>query len=206
MALGWKIQREFERVKKQVQSLRWYVWGPVNRWLYDRRRARDVQVSTGDVPAGDEAAVMLIYQPEAVPESIFFTLSWLGAQGLAPVVVSNLPLSDTDRARLCGLSHLVIERPNAGYDFGGYREGVLTVLERGIGSRAIHVMNDSMWFPLTEDLDAIRQAQSDPSDLYGLLCNVVTQGRQRSYLQSYFASGRGWCPARPFATIGGGCR
>ncbi len=186
MTLRWKMQREFERVKKQVQSLRWYIWGPVNRWRYDRRRLRDVRVSAGAIPAGDEAAVLLIYQPDGVSDATLFTLSWLGRQGLAPVVVSNLPLSGADRARLCGSSHLVIERPNTGYDFGGYREGVLTVLDRGIGSRGIYVMNDSMWFPLTGDSDAIARARDCDADLYGLLCNVVTQGKQRSYLQSYF--------------------
>lgn len=186
MALGGTILRELGRVGTQIAAARWRVMGPAQRWLYDRKRARVVRVTQGALPAGDEMALMLIYQPAGVLGSTLFSLAWLGRQGVVPIIVSNAPLSDADRERLAGVCHLLIERPNLGYDFGGYREGVMTLEERGIRPRALYVMNDSIWFPLREDCDVITRARASDADMFGLFSNAPRRGSAVTHLQSYF--------------------
>lgn len=187
-AVGMKtiLRREGRRLRDQLRHRLDLSVSGLRRFRYDRRRAADVRIQPGEQPAREEMAVMLIFQPDGVLESTLFTLSWLCRQGVSPVVVSNLPLTERDRARLSPLCHLLIERPNLGYDFGGYREGILTLLERGVRMRALYVMNDSIWFPLREDCDAIARARQSDTDLYGLFCNTIMRRRQKVYVQSYF--------------------
>lgn len=187
MVPNWKLQREAERLKRQFQGLWWRATGSLRTWLYDRRRREVVRVSEGDQPLRDELAVLLIYQPDGLLASTVHTLSWFVSEGVSPVVVSNCPLTEADMQRLRAVSYLVIERPNIGYDFGGYREGVLKILERGIRPAALYVLNDSMWFPLRDDCDVIRQSRASPADIFGLYTGWL--GRRsggQEYIQSYF--------------------
>lgn len=161
------------------------------RITYDHRRESRVRTTEGFQPMLDEVSVLLIYQPTGLLESTLWQLRWMTAQGVTPVVVSNAPLDDADRDRLAGLAHLVIERPNIGYDFGGYREGVLQVLDRGIMPKALYLMNDSMWFPLSEDSDVLQRSRSAPEDVWGLFVNLDAKMRtignlDGSHVQSYF--------------------
>lgn len=186
MKAGAKIGREFQRLRRQLGGAHWYLSGGWQRRRYDARRAETVRVSEGNAPWRDEAAIVLLYQPAGISAATLFTLSWLRAGNVAAVAVSNLPLATGDRELLQRHCSLVIERPNLGYDFGGYREGIMTLIERGLPARALYVMNDSIWFPLRESTDVLQRARACPSDLYGLLCNEVTRGGKRRYLQSYF--------------------
>lgn len=191
MATAEKLKRELVRPFKQLA--RNFLLparraaGTLRRIRYDASRGRLVRVTEGNQPAGREIAVLLIYQPQGVLESIYFTLTYLTEQGVSPVVVSNLPLSNEDRERLAAASWLVIERPNVGYDFGGYREGILTVLERGLLPEALYVLNDSIWFPLRSDSDTIARCREASEDIYGLKITTVKKRRyRREIVHSYF--------------------
>ena len=186
MAFGGKLRRELDRLGRQVTGVGRRLAGGARRRAYDRARADAVRVTDGAVAALPEAAVLLIYQPAGVLGSTHATLARLAGAGIAPVVVSNAPLSDADRARLAAAAHLVIERPNVGYDFGGYREGVLTVLDRMGPLRALHVMNDSMWFPLSTGCDALARLGAGSADLTGLYLGCYSARQGRTYLQSYY--------------------
>ncbi|MDO5620923.1 MAG: rhamnan synthesis F family protein [Paracoccus sp. (in: a-proteobacteria)] len=178
--------KETQRLREQLDSLQWWWRGPLLRRRYDRQRDRLVMRVRGELSAAPEMAVLLIYQPDGMLDSTLFTLDWLVGQGVAPVVVSNLPLSPADLDRLRARAHLVIQRPNSGYDFGGYREGILTILEQGLTPQALYVMNDSMWFPLREDCDAIAHARASSADMFGLFRNCAPRGDRWDHLQSYF--------------------
>ena len=183
----WKIRRELARAKTGAVGLAWPAIGKWTRWRYDAARAHQVQVWPGNVPLQDEVAVFLIYQDTGVSDSVLFTLSWLNDQGVAPVVVSNARLSDSDKTRLLDLSYLVIQRPNLGYDFGGYREGILTVLERGIRPKALYVFNDSIWFPLRRDCDTLDRCRQAQEDIYGLHLSYLSRSNKwNEHVQSYF--------------------
>lgn len=158
----------------------------MRRISYDSSREKLVRVTEGAQNPGREVAVLLIYQPQGVLESTHFTLSYLTEQGISPVVVSNLPLADADRERLAENSWLVIERPNIGYDFGGYREGILTVLERGLRPEALYVLNDSVWFPLSTNSVVIERCRAATEDIYGIQIDYWKNRGKLRFVFSYF--------------------
>lgn len=189
--LSEKLVRETRRVGRQIAALVLPSWGHVARAAHDLRRHKTVHVTEGTQPLMDEVAVLLIYQPRGLLDSTLWQLRWMASQGVSVVVVTNAPLAADDRARLAELSHLVVERPNLGYDFGGYREGVLQVLDRGIRPKALYIMNDSMWFPLSENSDVLKRSRAAPEDLWGLFLDVDAKRRangnlEDGHLQSYF--------------------
>lgn len=186
-----KLIRETRRLGRQIGSVVLPIWGHVTRVLYDLRRKKTVRVTRGQQPVTDEMSVLLIYQPKGLLDSTIWQLGWMSRQGISAVVVSNTALSDADRDRLRALAYLVVERPNVGYDFGGYREGVMQVHEHGLRPRALYVMNDSMWFPLSEDSDAIERARAAPEDVWGLFVDLdwrhrLTGNLAGAHVQSYF--------------------
>ncbi|WP_192841301.1 rhamnan synthesis F family protein [Falsirhodobacter sp. alg1] len=186
-----KFVRESKRIGRQIASKVLPTWGIAERIIYDMRRDKAVRVTEGTKPPLDEIVILLIYQPKGLLDSTIWQLEWMAAQGISAVVVSNTPLLDADRVRLQGMTQFVVERPNIGYDFGGYREGVLQVLERGLRPKALYVMNDSMWFPLSEDSDAIERSRAAPEDVWGLFVDLdwrhrLTGNIKGAHVQSYF--------------------
>lgn len=142
----WKLKRELRRaLPKTLETLaepfRYLTFVP----LYDLRKSRLMPVTQGDVPQGKEIAVYLIYAPGGVQPSHMHMLSELVRAGISPIVVSNLPLSDADRASLGASAWRVIERPNVGYDFGGYRDGILSIADLLPGLDRLWILNDSAW-------------------------------------------------------------
>lgn len=186
MNLIYKLRRELRRVAQQFRGLTTSISGRRARDSYDQRRSDLVRRHKGQISAAPEVAVLLIYQPAGVLGSTLHTLGYLRRHGLAPIVVSNAPLSAEDIARLQAEAYLVIERPNIGYDFGGYREGVLTALSCLPELRALHVMNDSIWFPLGGCDDALTRVQNSDADITGLYMNCRRRDHKKAYLQSYY--------------------
>lgn len=181
-----EVARPFKQLAYHVLLPARRVAGTVRRIRYDAARKKHVRVSEGKQKAGCEIAILLIYQPDGVFESTLFTLSYLLSQGISPVIVSNLPLTDNDRDRLAENSWLVIERPNVGYDFGGYREGVLTILERGVRPKALYVLNDSIWVPLNADSDIISKCRAASEDVFGLQIDHWRNRGKLMFVHSYF--------------------
>ncbi len=189
-----KISREARRIKTQLFAAFhvWKVLGKIQRINYDACRRTRVQISDGSAGLFDDVAVVLIYQPDGVIESTKYQLDWLIAHSVSPVVVTNLTLTEHDRRELARRAHLVIERPNVGYDFGGYREGIQTIRERGIRPKNLFVLNDSIWLPLRADSDLIERSREAPEDIWGLFTDLDWKNRRKggaehhAHVQSYF--------------------
>ncbi len=189
-----KIMREARRLKTQAVSAFhvWSVLGRVQRINYDAARDRLVHVTQGAIELLDDVAVVLIYQPDGLLASTKYQLDWLIENGVSPVVVTNLTLAQQDREALAGKAYLVIERPNVGYDFGGYREGIQTILERGIRPKNLFVLNDSVWLPLHKDCDLVERGRDSPEDIWGLFTDLDWKNRRKErpeqyeHVQSYF--------------------
>ncbi len=199
----WKIRREVRRIGHQIVGLPRTI-ADLPRRLSEPARRRDhdarfhdvVRRSPGSVAPGNRIAIFLIFQPGGLAASTLWTCDWLVAQGYAPLVVSNAQLSDADRAALASRSWLVMERPNFGYDFGGYRDAVRQINEGGLGPERLVIMNDSVWFPMREDV--LDRLEALPGDIVGLLQDEKvahdTDGGQptdRRHVESYFLLIRG---------------
>lgn len=186
MIAAWKLKREWNRFKMQVEQWHWFLFGAMRRRRYDKTRRDKIVYSEGLRPIAADVAVLLIYQPTGLLESLFVELGHMHDKGIATIVVSNASITAKDLERLLPHCHLVLQRPNYGYDFGGYRDGVLTLFERSIKPANLFVLNDSIWFPLTADSKLIDQARESAADLFGIYYNERPKTPERSHLQSYF--------------------
>ncbi len=162
MIPAWKLKRELARLGEQLAALPRLVYEPVYQILYDRSLETRLKVSTGSVSASDRIAIFLLYQPGGVEASIQVTLDHLLQCGFAPMVISNCPLSEADRAQLRERSWLTVERPNFGYDFGGYRDAVWLLRKNKIECEVLLFINDSVWFPIFRESSMLQEMlQSD---------------------------------------------
>jgi hypothetical protein len=164
MIPGWKLKRELERLKVQAQAVPLALYEPFVQRRHDRERADRIAVTPGALPASERLAIFLLFQPKGVAASVLLTCRHLATSGFAPVVVSNTPLSGADRAALAATAHLVAERPNLGYDFGGYRDGLWLIGTTGLAPRQVLFLNDSVWFPVwpaSTLLEEMAQADAD---------------------------------------------
>lgn len=180
----WKFQRELRRLRMKILDLPQRVGARRSQAIYDR--SAKLNVTEGACPRLDDLAILLLYPVDGIASSTFETLTHFQRHGVAPVVVCNLPLSAADRSALAARAHLLIERPNRGYDFGGYRDGVLQILQRGELTGNLFVLNDSIWFPLSSRCTLIQDARDDNADIFGIHFNHREGAPTRSHLQSYF--------------------
>lgn len=166
---AWKVRRELQRIRLQLQAIPEFFYEPLLRWWHDRQRPNRLKVTEGHASAARKVAVYLLFQPRGVAESTVHTCQHLVANGYAPLIVSNAPLSAADRERLRGTSWRVVERPNFGYDFGGYRDGIWLLSQWHIQPQTLILMNDSVWFPVTENDRTIAQMEDMPAEFRGIL-------------------------------------
>lgn len=118
-----------------------------------------------------KVAIYVIFPKTDVLESHKVALKYFSENGYSPVVVSNTPLKRKDRQDLLSLSSLVIERPNYGYDFGAYRDGILAVTERFPAMEHLALFNDSVWFPLPDSMNWLTEAEALGKDYVGAASN-----------------------------------
>lgn len=194
----WKLEREAERIYSQVMRIPWYFYGKFSKSRHDRSKHRSLHIDEGQKPLSDNLAILLLYQPKGVLKSTLSQIDFLASKGFSTLVVSNAPISASDLEQLTARTFRVIQRPNFGYDFGGYRDGVLHCLENDIRPKNLIIMNDSTWFPLTDDCDLIEVAQDHSADIFGISYFMHSKKPELSHLQSYFFRFNGKTVADPF--------
>jgi hypothetical protein len=198
----WKVRRELSRIGTQIIGLPRLLASLPSRLSEARRRdeyERDfdqvTRLTAGAQAAQDRIAIFLIFQPKGVAPSVLETCRWLQSEGYAPFVVSNGPLDDAGRSALAGESWRLLERPNFGYDFGGYRDGIRLLRRWDLTVERLIIMNDSVWMPMVPNLMAVLEKGSETADIYGLLhdTKIIEAGKSGfpdklgySYLESYF--------------------
>lgn len=156
------------------------------RTLFDASARWFVKQHSGQVGILENIVVLLIYQPSGISNSTFHTLNHLVKQGFSPVVVVNHRIRPTQLKALKNAAMTVIERPNYGYDFGGYRQGILHVLSLGLEPKKLLILNDSIWFPLKANCSFLEEVKTNGADVYGLVMNDLSEDKSRHHIQSYF--------------------
>ena len=186
----WKLKREAGRLGLQLKSVAELITGPFARRRYDAQRMQAVQIADGVLPAGPKIVLFLLFQPKGIPDSVVQTCSYLASKGYTPLVISNAPLSKADRSVLCKTAWKVVERPNYGYDFGGYRDGIWILNREGIVPDNLIIMNDSVWFPLGASEDLIDQMETSQAAYLGaqVFGDSVAQASDRKWRQPFFGS------------------
>jgi len=142
----WKLKRESTRIWQQFLHV------PNNladilfkNKEFKRKYTSEVKVTDGIHAMSSEVAIYLIFPLHGVMQSHLATLQQMVGEGIAPFVITNVPLSDQDRDILAQYACLIMERPNIGYDFGGYRDGVLFLREYLPKLERLYILNDSAW-------------------------------------------------------------
>lgn len=181
----WVVKRELLRVLDYAKFPFLAAISPIRRRLHDRDKGRTNRITPGAQPRGPNVVLFLLFQPKGVLASTFETCRHFAEKGFGCLIVSNVALSDKDRAALAPYCFEMLERRNFGYDFGGYRDGILHLLDGGVQIDKLLIMNDSVWFPTFADEDFLDHVLTQTTDLYGA---VMSQRKSRvtdRYVQSY---------------------
>lgn len=165
----WKLARELDRTAQQLKALAGLFWEPFVQRSYDRNRGSRLKITPGNRPLRDKVLVYLLYQPDRILDSTLETCRILEKQGYSTLIVSNAPLSAESLSRLTEVSWQVMERPNYGYDFGGYRDGILHLMDIGLQPQWLLVMNDSIWYPLGEADTLVPRLEASGLDVTGAI-------------------------------------
>lgn len=181
----WKVRRELVRLGQQLRAIPEAVWEPFAQRRHDAAFERGFKLIMGTVAPTGRVGLLLIWQPKGISESIISTCDHLNKSGYAPFVVSNATLSAEDKSKLLPHVWAVMERPNFGYDFGGYRDGLRQLDRMGVAPNRLVVLNDSIWYPLHENDETLARMEASSADLVGTV--LRTRGDER-FLESYFYS------------------
>lgn len=160
-SLNWRLSQARRHLNDITGSVRYAV----------QRRAGALNVTEGAAQLAERLAVYTLFPQQGIQTSHVHALRALNDCGYATVAVSNLPLTEKDRARLAPLVWKLIERPNFGYDFGAYREGLRALAPHTARAQRLVLMNDSVWFPLPGGADWPLQAEALDVDFAGAVSN-----------------------------------
>jgi hypothetical protein len=198
MKLHWKIARELERLRQQLLSFPAFFTEFIKQRRYDGNFAQYVQSLEGLAAKGSRYAIYLCFQPGGLAGSSLFTCQYLQAQGYNVMVVSNTPLPEPQLQDLRSLVWRVVLRPNFGYDFGGYRDGLRLLREysRDAPVERVLILNDSTWYPLHAD-DRLPQAFERVKHDFSAVMQLHKVGKPNKYFfESYFY----WISGKLFAS------
>lgn len=180
---AWKLKREVLRLGQQLRGIPERLTDPVRARRLNDLVSKGLPKIDGGQPQGDRVAVLLIFQPKGLAESTLFQCRWLVENGYSPLLVFNSPLSDDDCRRLLPEIWRGVFRPNFGYDFGGYRDALMTLDLWGVRPKSLVILNDSTWLPTLADSDLLARADDHPADIVG---SIMRNRRGETFLESYF--------------------
>ena len=141
-----KINRELKRIVTKVIKFPSFMCEYLFlNFIYDKMISSKKIVHEGIKPIVGEMAIYLVYARDGLQKSHHDMFLQLDIENITPIIVSNLPLSTRDLNLLLEKSALVIERPNVGYDFGGYRDAILHLAPDLSKLDRLYVLNDSVW-------------------------------------------------------------
>ncbi|WP_298976289.1 rhamnan synthesis F family protein [uncultured Roseobacter sp.] len=172
MPQWWKIRRELKRLGNHL--LEWptdttnFLFGT---FYYDRFLAHKKTILSGLQDTTDKRAVYLIFPKNGLQPGHFRTLDYLASKGFAVTVVSNLPLNPGQKVAVLPKCHMYIERPNYGYDFGGYRDGILSMRNDVAAIKQLVLLNDSVWFPVSSKTDWLADVDDLGVEFAGAVSN-----------------------------------
>lgn len=188
-----KIKRELLRIASQMNSWVMNVYEPYKRWQHQRHRESRLRLqSNPHHHFTGKVAVYLVFQPNGIQPSTWLTLRHLRAKGYSTLLVSNCPMSVIDSESALPECWQIMERPNFGYDFGGYQDGVLHVLGSGLAVNMLLILNDSIWFPLRSDCNLLDRMERCPAGFIGAFQLQPTRdpnktvGKKRPFMGSFF--------------------
>ena len=181
-----KISREAARIRDQLSRKAANVYEVPLRILHDKWLLNKARPLAGKWPLGSKVAILVVFQPKGIARSLFLTCDHLIDQGYSPFILCNTTLSEDDRVSLLERSALLLERPNFGYDFGAYQDGIRMLSKLGCIPDRLILMNDSTWFPLRSDDTSIARMEASRDSFTGhAFRNETNIGRKRDHMEAH---------------------
>lgn len=188
MLEGWKLRRELDRIKQQLSMIPEMLYEPILRHKHDRAFEAGFPEHKGAVELTSKVAIFIVWQPDGLLTSTLNTCRHLHAAGYSVMLISNAPLRSDDITAMRPYAWRIIDRPNFGYDFGGYRDGIRLLEREGIVPDNLIILNDSIYFPIFPNDDTIRKLEQSDADISGM---ILRQRGEAHFLESYFYLIRG---------------
>jgi hypothetical protein len=179
----WKVKRELLRLRQQMSWYREIASAKRRTRQHDLDRPTLVHRHDGPRALGDRIAALLIFQPGDLPGSLLETCDLLADLGYSVLIISNGPLKPEARGALLPHVWRLLERPNLGYDFGGYREAVMHLWDARLGPEELLIMNDSVWVIASAFPAFLARISAMETDVAG---TVLRSKKGRRWLESYF--------------------
>ena len=180
-----KILRELRRIPDQIAhlptNLSSYLFGA---YYYDTFLANECLQIDGMLPETNRMAIFVIYPKSGLQASHLQTLNYFTKSGYATLVISNNPMSTIDKERVLQHCWRYIERPNYGYDFGAYREGILNIGIKLTELKNLILINDSTWFPLPDSKNWLEEASKLNVDFVGAASHYGLVRADPRYIKS----------------------
>lgn len=180
----WKVRREVLRIWRQLVFVPMHpveqAWFRLTR-RYFPHRFRSWQ---GGQPPAPDVAVFLVNQPRGMQDTVAATCRHLAGKGYAVHLVANGGLRPDDLQRILPNCAHLIERPNHGYDFGGYQAAVLALPAAGVEPGRLLLLNDSVWFPALRDCRLLDDLHALGADVAGPV-HYSHRSAYRSHIQTY---------------------
>lgn len=177
MIPNWKLKRELTRIKQQFHAYYLLLIEPWKRYYYVKHIHNKQLITDGvkqstltdNYGFGKKIALFLIYQPTGLNESTYKTCQHLINKGYSILAVCNHSLNPIDKNLLIQYTAKIIERPNFGYDFGGYKDGILYLKSLNIVISNLIILNDSIWYPITPEDNLIERMEYSSASFLGAL-------------------------------------
>lgn len=189
MIPAWKIRRELETARQQLQAIPERLIGPARQRRLDSQFPSGLRVADGAASLGPKVAVFLVYQPRGMSASVVATCRHLSERGYSVMLVANSPVSAADEAMLTRWVWRFVERSNFGYDFGGYRDGIRLLWHWSVSPESLIILNDSVWFPLDQNETMLTSMETSSAGFLGALRHVdqpETDTEHAGIFLSYF--------------------
>lgn len=189
MIPAWKIRRELETARQQLQAIPERLIGPSRQRRLDSQFPKGFRVVNGAAELGSKVAIFLVFQPRGMSASAVATCRHLSERGYSVVLVANSPVSLADEQALGRWVWRFVERPNFGYDFGGYRDGVRLLWHWAVSPDSLIILNDSVWFPLDRSETMLASMEASSAGFLGALRHVdlpETDTEHAGIFLSYF--------------------
>lgn len=165
---AYKLKRELLRIGRKIADLpRFSISYLFSRPYYDWILSKKCKTLDGAAEQKNRIAIYLFYPDKGLLKSHLRSIEYLAKSGYAPLVICNAPLKDAELRKVLDLSWRYIERPNFGYDFGGYRDGILSIKAQLPSLDRLILVNDSTWFPLPGGMDWIAASEALNVDYAG---------------------------------------
>ena len=161
-----KISREIRRLFRQPLENLGYT---ANRTFHDLIIRPQNIVSQGNGLHSQKIAIYLIFPQKGLDFFHRKTIDELSRNNYRIIAVSNLRLKNEDKEELLDSVSQLIERKNFGYDFAGYREGILYNLRAIRNAQKLFLINDSVIFPIQKASNWIKQAEQSGYAITGAI-------------------------------------